>query len=316
VPKITLATNQIATAISSKFILLSQQVSTSTANINMQLGLLGTKVGTQVNQISGQFTNLGSTVSQQSQSITQSVQGIQQIAPPAFQQVGQSADQAGQVVQQAGGQISSSVQGASADVQSGTSTMKTSFGQTTQASTQVVTVVDKNTQEINHSMDRAQHDMQQAGSNMVKGLDAVVHDQGQKALDSFLQAATYFGQAAVNVIRADASTIANLLGHSKPKEGPLKDDDLWGKHMVQNIVGGMIAEFPALSAVTNKIAGVMASVQPGAGGGSYAPVIYSGQGANNQPMIVQINLDKKIIGKVAMQYQQKEIHVQAGFKGA
>jgi uncharacterized protein YoxC len=315
-PKITSATNQIATAISSKFILLSQQVATSTGNVNMQLTLFGTQVGNQVGQISSQFATLSNNVSQQTQAINQSVQSIQQTAPPAFEQVGQSSQQAGSQVQQAGQQISSSIQGASADVQNGASTMQVSFGNTTKYATQTVTEVDRNTQQINKSMEDMQHHNERISKDVVKIIEDVLLGDGLSAMQHFKDAVEQFGQAAVDQARADAAAIANLLGHSKPKEGPLRDDDLWGKHMVQNIVGGMWAEFPNLSAVTNKIAGTMSSIQVSPfSQSSSAPVIVAASPQNNQPMVVQIHLDKKVIGKVALQYQQKEVHVQAGIRG-
>lgn len=313
-PKITSATNQIATTISSKFILLSQQVATSTGNINMQLSLLGTHAGTQVSQISGQFTKLGSTVSQQTQAINQSVQGIQQVAPPAFQQIGQSAQQAGGQVQQAGGVITSSVNGASADVQNGTSTMRVAFGNTTQYSTQTYTTVDQNTQQIAKSMQDMQHKNERISHDVEKIIEDVLLGKGIDAMQHFVDAVKQFGDAAVDQAKADAAAIANLLAHSKPKEGPLKDDDQWGKHMVQNIVGGMIAETPSLVAVTNQMAGVLSGVNVpigsrGSGG------IRTATPSSNQPMIIYNVLDGKKISKTVTQYQARELRVQGVIRG-
>ena len=46
----------------------------------------------------------------------------------------------------------------------------------------------------------------------------------------------WYGKDNVDSI---ATYIQETLGHSKPKRGPLRDDDKWGAHLVQNITDGM-----------------------------------------------------------------------------
>lgn len=54
----------------------------------------------------------------------------------------------------------------------------------------------------------------------------------------------------VDAVRAAANALASAaavpLEHTVPKEGPLSDDDVWGAHMVQNLIGGMERETPNL----------------------------------------------------------------------
>lgn len=58
-----------------------------------------------------------------------------------------------------------------------------------------------------------------------------------------------------------ASVAASLLHHSTPKEGPLKDDDVWGEHMGENFAEGMIRSVPAVEAATMELAETAAGLQ-------------------------------------------------------
>jgi hypothetical protein len=65
----------------------------------------------------------------------------------------------------------------------------------------------------------------------------------------------------VAAAQAVATAVANVLKHSTPKEGPLKDDDVWGVHLVDNFVRGITAGAPRVQAA-------MAQMLGGAGMGS------------------------------------------------
>ena len=56
-----------------------------------------------------------------------------------------------------------------------------------------------------------------------------------------------------------AATVARVLKHSTPKEGPLRDDDVWGYHFAQNIAGGMARGVGAVRRQGAAIASAMAS---------------------------------------------------------
>lgn len=45
--------------------------------------------------------------------------------------------------------------------------------------------------------------------------------------------------AAVTQAQATADAVARILKHSTPKEGPLKDDDVWGLHLAENFAEGI-----------------------------------------------------------------------------
>ena len=53
------------------------------------------------------------------------------------------------------------------------------------------------------------------------------------------------------------SAIARPLKHSVPTEGPLADDDEWGGHLVQNLIGGMQREEGNLRRQSEGVAGIV-----------------------------------------------------------
>src|SRR6266704_3557827 len=69
--------------------------------------------------------------------------------------------------------------------------------------------------------------------------------------------------AAVAAAQAIADAVKRILGHSKPTEGPLKDDDLWGAHFVDNFVKGILSGAPRVQAAMAQMLG-----SAGIGGGS------------------------------------------------
>ena len=68
------------------------------------------------------------------------------------------------------------------------------------------------------------------------------------------------GSAYANVIaqaRQLANAAKNILGHSTPKEGPLKHDDVWGLHMGQNFAQGMRKAIPEVETAARDLASVI-----------------------------------------------------------
>lgn len=57
--------------------------------------------------------------------------------------------------------------------------------------------------------------------------------------------------------RALANAVSNILHHSTPKEGPLKDDDVWGLHLGQNFAEGMKKAVPEVEKAAMSVANVV-----------------------------------------------------------
>lgn len=69
---------------------------------------------------------------------------------------------------------------------------------------------------------------------------------GKHLVDNFAAGMEYAHSYTQQTYSAIANSINRLFGHSVPKEGPLKDDDVWGYHFMQNIVNGMLKGQPLL----------------------------------------------------------------------
>lgn len=143
--------------------------------------------------------------------------------------------------------------------------------------------------------------------------------------DAFAQAAQSIAkfaqqiQMSVSQITSSAASIgvsvASLLGHSTPSSGPLANDNLWGQHFVENLTSGMQRGLPSLTNTTNAIASTIAgSIKPALSGNTPA-ITLSNTASNNQPMIINLNLDGKTIGKVVTTYQAREVRIQGGVRG-
>ena len=61
------------------------------------------------------------------------------------------------------------------------------------------------------------------------------------------------------VINFAAEQLARIWEHTTPKEGPLKDDDEWGGHLMDNIINGMLSREGELIRQTERIASAMES---------------------------------------------------------
>lgn len=58
----------------------------------------------------------------------------------------------------------------------------------------------------------------------------------------------------VNTAQDIADAVKNVLGHSTPKEGPMRDDDVWGLHMGENFAAGMVKAIPVVEAASYRMA--------------------------------------------------------------
>ena len=309
-PKVSLAMTTLANTITSDFNTMNGTVRTNINNINTQFQLLTTQVQTTSTQVNSNLQNLNNTVKTTTVNIVTNVQYLTQGVGTQLGQMKQVAGQTyGWFVSQAG-QVQDTAAKTSKAVEDHGSKTVVTFGKMQQASTQTVVVFDKNTQIINQSLQNIQKENEHITRDMTKAMVDVVHGEGMKALADFVSAAKEFGQAAVDQVRADAAAIANMLGHSVPKEGPLKDDNLWGEHMIDNIVGGMRRAMPSLNSAIGGVANSLASV----GIGTSASLSVSGPSLNDRPMIIYNTLDGKVISKVVTNYQQKELRIQGNIR--
>jgi TP901 family phage tail tape measure protein len=68
--------------------------------------------------------------------------------------------------------------------------------------------------------------------------------------------------AIQSAISGMAGMMKSNLGHSKPSQGVLADDDVWGEHFVQNFATGIERGLPALTMAAQNAAAVIAATVP------------------------------------------------------
>ncbi len=100
-------------------------------------------------------------------------------------------------------------------------------------------------------------------SGFFNGLAAQAFSWGLHIIQNLAAGITAGFNAAVAAAQAIADAVKRILGHSKPTEGPLKDDDLWGAHFVDNFVKGILSGAPRVQAAMAQMLG-----SAGIGGGS------------------------------------------------
>lgn len=62
------------------------------------------------------------------------------------------------------------------------------------------------------------------------------------------------GLAKFNIGSSIGDSVADYLAHSTPKKGPLKDDDKWGGHMMDNFTKGIKLGMPQLKTASEEVA--------------------------------------------------------------
>lgn len=283
------------------------------------------------------------TINTSIQGVNTQVQSINQIAPAAFQNVGTSAKAMAQNVDQSGMQVVQSTIGMQQGVQQASKSVVGDFGNVDRASMAAAqsskdasrvfettnTVAKSSAQDVQKAgmifvdaagsakdaaknFDSADKDMAKSVNDMAKVVDDVLKGHVMQAVADFAKSIEEKMKAVVAEVTAAAQNIAAMLGHSKPTMGPLMDDDTWGKHFVENIVGGMKDGMPGLTSMTNTLASTLASPLAGklsVSGGLASPSIQS-----SQPMIIYNTIDGKVISKIVTNYQAGELRAQGGLR--
>ena len=88
---------------------------------------------------------------------------------------------------------------------------------------------------------------------MVRGAVSWGSDLVKNIASGIMSAISWVSNAASSI----ANAISRPLKHSVPTEGPLADDDKWGGHLVQNLIGGMQREEGNLRRQAEGVAGIV-----------------------------------------------------------
>lgn len=318
-PKVTAATNRLATNINTSFANMNANVDTNVNSINNKMQLLSTNTQTQANNVSSQFMTLSSNIDTSTANINSSIGNVNTNVSTAFQQVGQNAQNASSTVNSASSSITSTAQSAQGSADFAASGIKTTFGQTTQYASQTVQSVSQSAVAMNQNAADAKQHSAEATKAIIDNIKSTLMGDAKGQLTSFVQFVTQTAQTVQAEIMYAANGIGVLLGHSVPKEGPLKDDDKWGLHFTENIVNGIKSGTPAIMSATTTIADTIKNgLQVDSSGQIRLKadlLANSNPSANNKPMVITVHLDKKVIAKAVTNYQQTELRVQGAIRG-
>ncbi len=169
-------------------------------------------------------------------------------------------------------------------------------------------------------------------------LTSYVNQLGSQVMSqiSSLQASVAGAASAmVGAAQSAASAAAALLAHSTPKEGPMKDDDQWMHHFMDNLIRPIHDDIPRLARACRDIADTVGGAVGGTTGGVTSPVVTGAPytittghsipitilppppaSSPTTPVIIHthVDLDGREIGKCVNKYNQKEVHVQGGYR--
>ena len=94
-------------------------------------------------------------------------------------------------------------------------------------------------------------------SNALESTSSWANTSGWNLGINFNNGLAEAGNSIISTARSIAASVASMLHHSTPEEGPLKDDDEWGLDFGQNIIDGMAAIEPAIALQAEKLANAM-----------------------------------------------------------
>ena len=342
--KLTSATDNMASGVNNSFSKMNLDVNTNISAMTNTINTAKSSVSASMTSMKGSVTDASSAINQHMQLIgDQSTQTASQVQDSstqmqgAMQGVSQGAQTTMWTVTNANDQIDLSASRTAAAHSTLKNTITQNSAQMAQAAQNSVTAIvtaNNGVQTEIQTTNRAVADgsanlqwyaanakaqSQQAQTSMLAARNAeddtiayLNNGQMQSALVSLGSQATNEFNSIVASAYSVASQVALLLGHSKPKLGPLQNDDQWGKHFVQNIVSGMQEGMPGLQSATREVAGALAGVLPSNTIRITADSSLAGSLTNssNQPMIIYNVMDGKVISKVVTQYQTRELRVQ------
>lgn len=336
--KVTTPIISMAGQIGSQFALLNGQVSTSIAGITSKFGVLTSSAQQAAGNVNASMSGMSSHVATAGAAISASVSA-------ASTAVSAGASAIGASVSTTSSQVSAAMSGALSAVSSG-ATRVAAGAQKISDDANLAALLAKDAAKT--AADRVQEgaqvvaltakqlvDAAEAGKKSAQSLPPVTAAAGADAIQRFVSAIEAGGPAALAAASAIAGAVAAILGHSKPKIGPLKDDDLWGKHFVENISEGIHKGMPRLKKDIDDIAQIMQIVTtPGKYMTTTAniqgdiPITFAltpamtqafalpqpSSGNDDRKTDIQVNLDGKAIMKAVGVRMAKEIRVQGNIR--
>ncbi|HTJ49437.1 MAG TPA: phage tail tape measure protein [Cyclobacteriaceae bacterium] len=316
-------TTQISTSIRT----MATQLQSQSSTINNTLSTLSGQIKTASAQINTDISQLGTQVTQTTQQITQQLAMLQSQVQATVTPIGPMITQVSQQVTVAAAAITDSVNQAVQKAQSMLQDLSKSVDKTQQDLSKATATMSNNIQDSNKTVQKSTDDM-------TKGVDLSLSHTGNALTDfqnNFSKLVDGVKKGAADLLMTVsglAQSAADFLMHSTPKKGPLHGDDKWGQHLVENFTTGIQNGIPQLTKTAQVAANSVNDVFTN-GNSAIANAFLNGKLSTNttlslpnssssltntQPMIITMNIDGKQVGKVAANYQAKELRVQGSIR--
>lgn len=280
-PKVTSATNAMASSVQQSIDQMSQKVQQSVSDMMMKISQVGQSLSQMQSQVSAAVNIMRSDVQIAVSNANMAITNMESQVANSVSSMNQQIASVGQSISQMQSAVTNSIQQAQQSVQSATKAMEASLQQLQNKAASTATNVQTSDNAIQKSNDQVIANMNQSGQDISNTFKAIANAIGgmaeydkaqltqseadlQKAKASNDQMGTILAQMKVDVQQAGlwldqtlqkaAMAAAAVMGHTEPSSGPLAGDSQWGVHFMQNFVSGMQSQIPALAKMSQSAA--------------------------------------------------------------
>lgn len=148
-------------------------------------------------------------------------------------------------------------------------------------------------------VDKSITDLVNNTRTLVTDLKNIGLDAGKGLVQNLISGITNMLGNLKSKISDVASIIKLPLGHSVPEEGPLSDDDQWGAHLIENLIGGMDSRLPELARTVNRVAGTVR--------GSLTTPQFAASAGNGGTVVIPIIFDGKQVAEYTLDMTSKQL---------
>lgn len=140
------------------------------------------------------------------------------------------------------------------------------------------------------------------GRNLLNQLPNIGWNAGRGLIQNLIDGINSLLGNLAGKIGQVVNIISSPLHHSVPDTGPLSDDDVWGAHLVDNLIVGMDSRLPALSATAAKLASAIRNpITPQLAATS------GGGGGSGGTIVIQLPLDGKMMAEYTLDLASKQL---------
>ena len=345
-PKVTNSVGNMASGINNQFTNMNNQVNTSMNGMNNTVNSgfqkMSSNVQANTSSINSSMNGLQSNINSKSSAINSAIAGmsagaisnlnnlngqVQTVAtaiPQSMSGVSSSVQQVTPVVASATGQWGQNIVDAGQIVASNSTKAISSVSNAATAIPKYAEAFQKGTSSMSAAAAEGASKVTQTNEKIITDTSKASKSLGQQLSDMLKQAESIAYQIAM--------AMHNPLGHSVPKIGPMKDDDKWGLHFMENLVGGMHKGMPHLIATVNTVASTLTggikipllTTTPGLAASNIAEGILTkiavpphrdrDRDWREDMTHITLQLDSKVIAETTFPRIAKEIHIQGGVR--